>query len=135
MTSISSEGNFEIKVYYEDTDSLGVVYYANYLKYLERGRTEWVETAGKPIGDWNRNGFNFAVYKVEVTFVAAARLGDRLKIVTRFKSGSMYRLRLDQQLYRDDELVTKAEVQLVCLDENLKLREFPQELMPTEAQV
>jgi len=115
----------EIKVYYEDTDSLGVVYYANYLKYLERGRTELIEATGKPIQQWNADGFLFAVFKLEITYLKPARLGDQCRVITTHEGGSVYRKKLLQLLRRGDELITRARVDLVCLDPNLELREFP----------
>jgi tol-pal system-associated acyl-CoA thioesterase len=120
-----TDGTIEIKVYYEDTDSLGVVYYANYMKYFERGRTELLELWGRPIGDWNNDGFNFAVYKATLTFLAPARLGDRLEVRTRLRKGSPYRMIMDQEIHLGDELITTAEVHLVCLDADLQLQEFP----------
>ena len=119
------EHHTRIKVYYEDTDSLGVVYYANYLKYLERGRTELVDAQGKPIQQWNREGFILAVYKIDITFLKPARLGDVCDVVTRFVSGSDYRKRLKQTIELGGETITEATVDLVCLDAQLQLREFP----------
>jgi tol-pal system-associated acyl-CoA thioesterase len=117
---------FELKVYYEDTDCLGVVYHANYLKYFERARTEMVSATGKPIEIWNREGYNFVVYKMSITFHKPGKLNDRLRVETsRRPMKSPYRLVLDQKLYRADELLTEAEVQLVCLDPEMKLRELP----------
>lgn len=127
---MGSDADLEVKVYYEDTDSLGVVYYANYLKYFERGRTELVESYGKPIRAWNEAGYNFAVYKANLTFHLPARLSDRLLVRTRFEMSSPYRLLAKQEIRRDGELVTSAEVHLVCLDGQMNLREFPHELRP-----
>lgn len=128
--SIPERGRIRVKVYYEDTDCLGVVYYANYLKYFERGRTELFAAGGRPITEWNRLGFVVAVYKVDVTFRAPARLGDELWVVTEFlPGGSPYRVKLRQQVLRDEQVITAAEVQLVCLDEEFELREFPPDML------
>jgi len=127
---IPKRGEIEIKVYYEDTDCLGVVYYANYLKFFERGRTELMNMTGRSIADWNAAGANFAVYKANVTFVGAARLGDVCTVITEVgESRSPYRMLMNQRLERDDEVITKAEIQLVCLDDEMKLREIPEELL------
>jgi tol-pal system-associated acyl-CoA thioesterase len=124
------EGRFPVKVYYEDTDSLGVVYYANYLKYFERGRTELFAAAGRPIAEWNRLGFVVAVYKANVTFVSPARLGETLEVISeRVASKSPYRLVLHQRIVREGKLLTDAEIHLVCLDEHFELREFPEDLV------
>lgn len=116
----------DVKVYYEDTDCLGVVYHANYLKYFERARTEMVTELGKPIQEWNADGYNFVVYKMTITFHKPGKLNDRLRVVTkRVPNKSTFRFVLDQRLFRGDELLTQAEVTLVCLDREMKLREMP----------
>lgn len=122
---MAEQHKLEIKVYYEDTDSLGVVYYANYLKYFERGRTEVLEAGGKPVQQWNAEGYLFAVYKLEVTYLKPALLGDICQVVTTPLSGSDFRKQLRQQLVRDGEVLTEARVDLVCLDRHLELQEFP----------
>lgn len=131
---LPQSGQIELKIYYEDTDSLGLVYYANYLKFFERGRTELVEGTGRAVQEWNRAGFNFAVYKLKVTFIAPARLGDLCRVVTRVVGGTPFRVRMRQELWRGDERLTEADVDLVCLDANLQLREVPDELAPFEEQ-
>jgi tol-pal system-associated acyl-CoA thioesterase len=118
-----------IKVYYEDTDSLGVVYYANYLKFLERARTELIDGLGRPIQQWNAEGFNFAVFQLQITFLKPLKLGDECEVITRVVGGSVYRKKLEQHIERDGEVITEAKVDLVCLDEELQLREFPPGLL------
>ena len=128
-TAGTSDGHHTIpvKIYYEDTDSLGVVYYANYLKYMERGRTELIDGRGeRTVADWNRDGFNFAVYQANMKFLKPARLGDRCEVWTAVRRQSEYRLVLDQEVRRNDTVLVKAEVHLVCLDANLELREMPE---------
>jgi acyl-CoA thioester hydrolase len=113
------------KVYYEDTDSLGVVYYANYLKFLERGRTEYLCARGRPIQDWNSDGYFFVVYELSMKFRRSARLGDQIDVVSTFKLDSAYRGRFSQRLERAGELLVQAEVDVVCVDTQQNLREFP----------
>lgn len=120
------EKRFKVKVYYEDTDCLGMVYHANYLKFLERGRTELIDSLDKPIAQWNAEGYNFAVYQMNIKFRAPARLGDECEVVTRVAGGSEFRKQLHQTLELDGEVITEADVDLVCLDGDLKLREFPE---------
>jgi acyl-CoA thioester hydrolase len=128
--AVPREGRIRVKIYYEDTDSLGIVYYANYLKYLERGRTELFGTGATPITEWSRLGFSVAVYKVTITYRAPARLGDELEVVSRrLPGGSDYRLKLQQLVERAGTVITEAEVELVCLDERFELREFPPEML------
>jgi acyl-CoA thioester hydrolase len=124
------EKHLRAKVYYEDTDSLGVVYYANYLRFFERGRSEYIESLGKPISWWNEEGYNVAVFKMNITFHKPARLGDVCDVVTEIVPGSSFRLKMKQKLMRGDELLTDADVLLVCVDENFEVREFPEDLLP-----
>ncbi len=119
------EKTIDVKIYYEDTDCLGIVYHANYLKFLERGRTDYIDSLGKPIIEWNRDGFNFAVYQMQIKFQQAAKLGDLCRVVTKHTGGSPYRKELEQRLERNGEIIVKAVVELVCLDKSLELREFP----------
>lgn len=113
------------KVYYEDTDSLGVVYYANYLKYLERGRTEWVGAQGKAIQEWNREGYYFVVYGLTMKFKQSAGLGDMVEVVTGVQMSSAYRARFSQRIECRGSLLVEAEVDIVCTDKNQRLQEFP----------
>lgn len=114
------------KVYYEDTDCLGVVYHANYLKYLERGRTEFVGTLGKPISEWNHNGYYFVVYAMNIKFKRAAFLNDSLDVITTFQLNSPFRGLFRQRIERANELVIEADVEIVCLDPGRAIREFPE---------
>lgn len=113
------------KVYYEDTDSLGVVYYANYLKYLERGRSEFVGAQGKPIEQWNREGFYFVVYALTMKFKKSATLGDMVEVVSAFTLTSAYRGRFRQRIECRGDLLVEADVDIVCVNSQQQLREFP----------
>ncbi len=113
------------KVYYEDTDSLGVVYYANYLKYLERGRTEYVGSRGRPIQEWNRDGYYFVVYEVQMRFRRSAALGDTVEVVSTFQRTSAYRGHFSQRIECRGDVLVEAEVDVVCVDPQQQLREFP----------
>ena len=119
------ESRMEIRVYYEDTDCLGIVYHANYLKYMERGRTNYIDSITKPILEWNREGYNFAVYQIQIKFRKALKLGDICHVITKMNGGSEYRKILDQRIESNGEVITESTVELVCLDNNLELREFP----------
>jgi tol-pal system-associated acyl-CoA thioesterase len=124
----------EVKVYYEDTDCLGVVYHANYLKYFERARTELVGELGKSIDQWNAEGFNFVVFKMDITWHKPGKLNDRLRVVTeRVPHRSGFRFVLDQKIFRAEELLVEAEVHVVCVDANMQLRRIPDELLLSEA--
>jgi tol-pal system-associated acyl-CoA thioesterase len=124
------EHTHDVKIYYEDTDSLGIVYYANYLKYMERGRTEFINSKGKEIQVWNSQGYNFAVFELSMKFLKPARLGDTVKVVTRpLESGSEYRMKLEQSIELEGVVLVQSTVDIICLDETYKLRAFPGELL------
>ncbi len=114
------------KVYYEDTDSLGVVYYANYLKYLERGRTEFVDQLGRPIRAWNADGYYFVVYNLTIRFRKPAELGDTITVITTFSLPSAFRGLFRQRIERDSDVIVEADVEVVCLDQRRELREYPE---------
>ncbi|HYO84911.1 MAG TPA: YbgC/FadM family acyl-CoA thioesterase [Dermatophilaceae bacterium] len=121
------QNRVQYKVYYEDTDALGVVYYANYFKYLERGRTEHLGLLGRDIADWNAAGYLFVVHSVTATFKKAARLGDLVDVVSSLALTSPYRGRFAQRIERAGELIVDATVDVVCLDATQNLIEFPPE--------
>ena len=108
---------FPVRVYYEDTDAAGVVYYANYLKYMERARTEWLESLGFPLADFEReHGVVFVVHRCEIDYRLPARLNDALDVsVEPLKLGAST-LKARQDVLRGEELLTTAQVTLACLD-------------------
>lgn len=110
---------FHVRVYYEDTDMGGIVYYANYLKFIERARSDWVRAMGI---DQNRmrerDGVVFAVRRVEADYLAPAHFDDALEIETRVVSVSGARLTLDQQVLRDGERLFSAQVTVVCITQS-----------------
>ena len=117
----------QVRIYYEDTDVAGVVYHANYLKFLERARTEYFRERGLLVAELAASGHVFPVVRMEVDFIAPARHDDLLSIVTEpVKSGgSSFSLR--QQIYRtdDDRLLVNALVKLACVGPDLKARRIP----------
>lgn len=119
------------KVYYEDTDCLGMVYYANYLKFLERGRTDAVDSGVQPIRVWNDAGYYFVVYGLNMRFRKSARLGDLLEVLSTFALKSAFRGVFQQRILRGPDLIVEAEVEVVCVDAQQRLREFP-EVFPAD---
>jgi acyl-CoA thioester hydrolase len=124
----SNPGRFPVKVYYEDTDSLSVVYYANYLKYLERGRSEFFAAAGFSPWTLNEQGIVVAVHHADLTFLAPARLGDTCEVLTSVVKHTSHRLILDQSIMRGDTYSIKAKITLVFLNSDLVLREIPTDI-------
>ena len=105
-----------VRVYYEDTDFGGVVYYANYLKFIERGRSELVELLGMNQREMkDRDGIVFVVTRVVADYLAPARLDDRLVVYTTHRAASPVRWVFDQEVRRGDLVLFRAEVTAVCM--------------------
>ncbi len=120
---------FQIRVYYEDTDLAGIVYYANYLKFIERGRTEWVRSLGIDQGRLKEEqGIVFAVRRVEADYLRPARFDDELTVSTRAEAASGARIVLDQQVTRAGEVLFQATVTLVCLTDGGHAARIPAEI-------
>lgn len=108
---------FPIRVYYEDTDLGQVVYYANYLKFIERGRSEWLRELGIDQQRLIRDeGLAFVVRRVEADYLRPARFDDTLEVVTTLTSATGSRIQLDQAVIRDGETLFQSTVTLVCVD-------------------
>jgi acyl-CoA thioester hydrolase len=105
-----------VRVYYEDTDAGGVVYYANYLRFMERARTEWLRGLGFTLEHLAReHGVLFVVHRVEIDYRRPARLQDDLAVTVVPEAMGGTRLAVRQQVLRGSEVVTEARVQLVCV--------------------
>lgn len=118
--SAMAGGNPEtrIRVYYEDTDLAGIVYYANYLKFIERGRTEWVRSLGVDQAALKREaGIVFAVRRVEADYLRPAVFDDLLTVTTRLLELGGARIELEQAVLRGEERLFTAKVVLVCLSD------------------
>jgi len=125
MTADASEaeGRFTCRVYYEDTDLAGIVYYANYLKFIERARSEWVRARGVDQAALKAaSGMVFAVRRLEADYLAPARFDDLLEVRTRLTALTGARIVLDQTVWRGDALLFQAGVTLVCLSDRGAVR-------------
>lgn len=110
---------FPVRVYYEDTDFGGIVYYANYLKFIERARSEWVRDLGvDQIQMKADDGVVFAVRRVEADYLATATLDDDLIIETTTELMTGARWVLRQDVLRDEQLIFSAEVTIVAIGAN-----------------
>jgi acyl-CoA thioester hydrolase len=120
---------FRTRVYYEDTDLAGIVYYANYLKFIERARTEWVASLGVDQMDLKaREGIVFAVRRVEADFLRPARFGDDLVVETALQTLGGARIVLEQVVLRGGERLFLSVVTLVCLGEDGHAARLPAEV-------
>jgi acyl-CoA thioester hydrolase len=105
-----------LRVYYEDTDLAGIVYYANYLKFIERARTEWVRGLGIDQAALKRDeGMVFAVRRVVADYLSPARFDDVLTVTTECRAVTAARIVLDQRVLRAEAVLFAAEVTLVAL--------------------
>ncbi|MCU0828931.1 MAG: tol-pal system-associated acyl-CoA thioesterase [Tabrizicola sp.] len=120
---------FGVKVYYEDTDLAGIVYYANYLKFIERARTEWVSSLGVDQGRLRAEaGIVFAVRRIEADYLRPAKFGDELVVETALQSVGGARIVLEQVVLRGGERLFASVVTLVCLTEDGHAARLPVEL-------
>ncbi len=119
-----------VRVYYEDTDAGGVVYYANYLKYLERARTEWLRAAGYEQAEIaHERGLLFAVRAVSIEYRAPARLDDRLDAVARLERLGRASIDFEQWVERAAVELCRARIAVACLDaETFRPRVLPADL-------
>ncbi len=105
------------RVYYEDTDAGGVVYYANYLKYLERGRTEFLRALGFEQRQLaNATGLAFAVRSLAAEYLKPARLDDELCIETAVEELGRAQVTFAQSIRRGEETLLTARVRVACID-------------------
>ena len=111
----------EYRIYYEDTDAAGIVYYANYLKFAERARTEWLRSLGFNQSNlMEQNGFGFVVKHVEADFIAPAKLDDVIEIETILKSLNKASIDMIQLIKKEDKDLVSIRVTLACLNKQGK---------------
>lgn len=107
---------YPIRVYYEDTDMGGVVYYANYLRYIERARSDWVRKLGIDQNAMRDDGVVWVVRRVEADYIGAARFEDELVIETTMTEVTTARLEMDQIVRRGDTVIFRAKVMAACMN-------------------
>jgi acyl-CoA thioester hydrolase len=124
------EHRFPVRVFYEDTDAAGIVYYANYLKFAERGRTEMLRAAG--IGQRalrETAGVAFAVRRCLVDYLRPARLDDLLEVRTRILSTHGAAIEAEQVVARAAEELVRLQVTLVCIDSRGRATRLPETVL------
>ena len=108
---------FPIRVYFEDTDTAGIVYYANYLKFAERGRTELLREMGVSHAEMiKKQGLTFVIRSCLLNCLASARLDDVLEVRTYFKKLTHVKLEVSQSIVRNNQLIATLEVVLACVN-------------------
>ena len=117
MTGASGHFHLPVRVYDEDTDAGGEVFYANYLAFMERARTEWLRSLGYDnSGLAEAHGVVFAVRRAELDFLKPARLDDALVVTAQVTEIRRASLAFEQQVLRDEETLCRGTVKLVCVD-------------------
>ena len=118
---------FELRVYYEDTDFAGVVYYANYLKYIERARTEFMRSLGIDQKRFRfETGSVFAVRSLEAEYLKPAKFDDELTVITSLEELSGARAALKQDVFRNNDRLFSSRVTVACISESGKPCRFPE---------
>ncbi len=120
--------SFPIRVYYEDTDMAGIVYYANYLRYIERARSDWVREIGIDQLAMKAQGVVFAVRRVEADYIQPARFDDALDVHTALVKLTPARMIMAQKVLRGDDVLFTADVTIACIGAGGKPVRLPAEL-------
>lgn len=120
-----------VRVYWEDTDAGGVVFYANYLKFFERARTEWLRSLG--VGQQalrEATGAIFIVAETQLRYLAPARLDDSLEVTVALQQRGHASLHIHQQAWRGSTLLCEGEIRVGCVDEGtFRPRRIPNEVI------
>lgn len=107
---------WKIRVYYEDTDAGGIVYYANYLRFLERARTEWLRSLGcEQDSLWQNDNLIFVVKSIHVDYLKPAYFNDSLEVHTQMADTGRAHLDMQQKITRGPDTLTTAAVTVVCM--------------------
>ena len=119
----------EVRIYYDDTDAGGVVYHANYLCYMERGRTEFLRDHGLSVRAMHDMGIIFPVVAIEANYRSPGRLDDLLEVTTQIAAVRSSFVAAQQVLRKEDgKLLVDARVTLACVGEQMRARRLPPEL-------
>ncbi len=121
----------EAKIYYEDTDCGNVVYYANYLKYMERGRTEFLADFGFSVSELAKHGTIFVVARVEIDYRSSARLGETIVVKTSLSELTRTSI-LFGTIMTDKgsgRVIAEATARLVCLDASGRIKRVPPDII------
>lgn len=119
---------FKLRVYYEDTDLAGIVYYANYLKFIERARSTLVRVAGVDQLVLQSNGMVFAVRKVIADYHAPARLNDELTVKTTLEQLTGAKIIFDQRVFMNDTLLFSAIITVACITNTGRASRIPTDI-------
>ncbi len=116
-----------VRVYYEDTDAGGIVYYANYLRFMERARSEWLRANGVDVAELaDESRLMFTVREIHLDFLRVARLSDNLEVSVSLTRARRVSVELEQTVTLAGEVLCTAQVRLACVDvDSLKPKPIP----------
>ena len=119
-----------VRVYYEDTDAGGVVFYANHLKFFERARTEMLRAMGYEQDELIANeGIIFVVRSVQVDYLSPARFNEQLQVTAKVTLAKKTSLTFEQSITRDDDVLCKGNIRIACLDvQTMRPKAIPETL-------
>jgi acyl-CoA thioester hydrolase len=136
MTAPHAPADFAhpVRIYWEDTDAGGVVFYANYLKFFERARTEWLRARGFEQERLRQaQGLMFVVAQTQVRYLRPARLDDLLHITVAVQRTSRVSMDLAQVAWRGHERLAESDIRIACVhSQSLKPQRIPTELLPPQ---
>lgn len=125
---VSGEHRFALTVYFEDTDAYGIVYYANYLRFMERARSDMIRSLGvDQAAELKRSGSAYAVVEVNIKYRRPARLGEDLQVVSMVEQVRASAVHIQQRVMRGPELLTDARVTAAFLDGEGRPQRQPKE--------
>jgi acyl-CoA thioester hydrolase len=125
---VGREHRFALSVYFEDTDAYGIVYYANYLKFMERARSDMIRAVGvDQAAELKASGSAYAVVEVDIKYRRPARLGEDLQVVSTVEQVRASSVDIQQRVMRGPELLTNATVTAAFLDGQGRPRRQPKE--------
>ncbi len=118
---------FPIRIYIEDTDAGGIVYHANHVRFMERARSEWLRAAGIS-HYWQQHDYSFVVHKIKLKYQRAIIMDDLIHVTVNVISCKATSFILKQEIYRGEILLASGEVELACLNPNMRPRKLPNEI-------
>lgn len=134
MTDAVSENTIEIRVRYSETDAMQLLHHSNYLSYFEMGRTELFRAQGGSYRKMEELGLFFVVARINVRFQRPARYDDILQLKTSIRRQTPAKLEHEYELRRGDEVLTRADSVIACVDRNGEVQRIPENLIELTGQ-
>ena len=124
-TSWYEDHMYSTRIYYQDTDAGGVVYFANYMKFIEKSWFEHLLSIGISLPEWEESGTYIMVKNVSLDLVDKVRYGDTIRVVTSVKDVKLSSFLLAHEITKEEKVTTRAETQMVCVNQQGKLTRMP----------